>query len=261
MAPGEVVRLRLLNGTNENNLALVLPGFELYVIGQDGINLLAPQLLDQSDPTNNVLLTTAGRLEMLVRAPATPGTYKLSGLALNDPGTHPWPQFDVLSVVVSGTPVSMNIPTALPMPTREYPLIQPGDIVGTRSVNFNSTSSTTVLSGTVMLVNNVPYDETSVPAEFNGLKTGTAEEWTITNGMPEGHPFHLHTNSFQVISSNAGGPTTTYNPPQICDTVWIPPNGTVVMRVRYKEWTGKDVFHCHKLTHEDQGMMANTMLT
>jgi FtsP/CotA-like multicopper oxidase with cupredoxin domain len=32
------------------------------------------------------------------------------------------------------------------------------------------------------------------------------------------------------------------------------------MRVRYKQWRGKDVFHCHKLVHEDQGMMANTLL-
>jgi FtsP/CotA-like multicopper oxidase with cupredoxin domain len=54
--------------------------------------------------------------------------------------------------------------------------------------------------------------------------------------------------------------TTTYDPPYIADTVWIPPNGQVIIQSRYKEWRGKDVFHCHKLTHEDQGMMANTML-
>jgi FtsP/CotA-like multicopper oxidase with cupredoxin domain len=261
MQPGEIVRVRLLNGTNENNLALVLPGFELYVIGQDGVNLLAPRLLDQSNPANNVFLTNAGRIEMLLRAPATAGTYKLSGLALADPGTHPWPQFDLLSIVVGGSAVSMNIPAALPTPTREYPLIAQSEIVGDRTVDFNSAASTSVLPGTVMWVNGVPYAETSVPPEFNNMATGTAEQWTISNEMPEGHPFHLHTNSFEVISSTVGGVTTPVTPPTICDTVWIPPMGSVVIRVRYKTWKGKDVFHCHKLTHEDQGMMANTMLT
>src|SRR5262249_23881334 len=40
MRPGEVIRLRLLNGTDGIFLPIVLPGFEVYVIGQDGINLL-----------------------------------------------------------------------------------------------------------------------------------------------------------------------------------------------------------------------------
>ena len=78
--------------------------------------------------------------------------------------------------------------------------------------------------------------------------------------MPEGHPFHLHTNSFEVHTVTGPSGTVNYNPPIICDSVWVPPNGTVVMRVRYKQWRGKDVFHCHKLVHEDQGMMANTLL-
>jgi suppressor of ftsI len=260
MAPGEVVRLRILNGTTENNLPLVLPGFEVYVIGRDGVNFPVPLLLDQSNPANNVFLTNAGRMELLVRAPQATGTYKLSGLAINDPGIHPWPKFDLLSITVAGTPVTMRIPATLPTPSREYPLIANSEIVGPRTVVFNASNSTTILPGTAMLVNNNVYAEMSVPPEFNNMRVGTAEEWTVSNLMPEGHPFHLHTNSFEVISSTAGGVTTTLNPPQIADTVWIPPNGSVVLRVRYKTWRGKDVFHCHKLTHEDQGMMANTML-
>ena len=78
--------------------------------------------------------------------------------------------------------------------------------------------------------------------------------------MPEGHPFHLHTNSFEVHSITGASGTVNYSPPIICDTIWVPANGNVVMRVRYKQWRGKDVFHCHKLVHEDQGMMANTLL-
>ncbi|HXJ92092.1 MAG TPA: multicopper oxidase domain-containing protein, partial [Terriglobia bacterium] len=29
---------------------------------------------------------------------------------------------------------------------------------------------------------------------------------------------------------------------------------------RFKEWTGKSVFHCHILPHEDTGMMQNFLI-
>ena len=48
-----------------------------------------------------------------------------------------------------------------------------------------------------------------------------------------------------------------YSPPIIADTIWVPANGKAVIRVRYKQW--KQDAHRHKLTHEDQGMMANIM--
>jgi FtsP/CotA-like multicopper oxidase with cupredoxin domain len=45
----------------------------------------------------------------------------------------------------------------------------------------------------------------------------------------------------------------------------IPPkiggkNGSITMRIRFVQWRGKDVFHCHILPHEDTGMMVNFML-
>jgi len=257
MQPGEVVRLRILNGSDTLNLPLSLPGFEVYAIAYDGVNLLAPQLLQTA--TAPFLLTMGGRIELLLRAPSTTASYLLSAVAdTTDP--HPWPAFGLMQINVSGTPVSMGIPTSLPTPTREYPLIADSEIVKQRTVAFNNIfPAPSILFGTALTVNGVVYNETSVPPEFN-LTVGTADQWTITNGMPEGHPFHLHTNSFEVHSVTGPTGTVNYNPPTICDSVWVPPNGQVVMRVRYKQWRGKDVFHCHKLVHEDQGMMANTLL-
>ena len=43
MQPGEVLRLRILNGTDGIFLRLMLTGLEVYVIGRDGINLLKPE--------------------------------------------------------------------------------------------------------------------------------------------------------------------------------------------------------------------------
>lgn len=260
MQPGEVVRLRLLNGSNTLNLPLQLPGFKVYVIGHDGVNLLAPQLVDTI--SNPILLTMGARVELLVVAPITSGSYTLGAQAVTGvvpSPPHPWPPFNLLQITVAGGPVSMNIPTTLPTPTREYPLIADSEITGRRTVVFNNLfPAPSILFGTEMLVNNVPYDEMSV---LFTLPVGQAEEWTISTPMPEGHPFHLHTNSFEVRSvTDPINGTVNFSPPIICDSFWVPANGQIVMRVRYKEWRGKDVFHCHKLVHEDQGMMANTLL-
>jgi len=40
------------------------------------------------------------------------------------------------------------------------------------------------------------------------------------------------------------------------DTVSVPPRSEVVIRSRFLDYTGKYVFHCHILPHEDAGMMS-----
>jgi suppressor of ftsI len=46
----------------------------------------------------------------------------------------------------------------------------------------------------------------------------------------------------------------------IQDTIWIPQNTEAVIWMRFKEWSGKSVFHCHILPHEDTGMMQNFLI-
>jgi FtsP/CotA-like multicopper oxidase with cupredoxin domain len=46
----------------------------------------------------------------------------------------------------------------------------------------------------------------------------------------------------------------------IQDTIWVPSNSTVVVRVRFKGFVGKAVYHCHILPHEDTGMMQNFLI-
>ncbi|MDQ6823024.1 MAG: multicopper oxidase family protein, partial [Candidatus Eremiobacteraeota bacterium] len=255
--PGEVVRLRILNGTNTLNLPLQLQGFEMFVIGYDGVNFQVPLKIDQTGAGAEAV-ASANRVEMLVRAPLTPGTYTLSALSTMEM-THAWPKFNLMSFVVSGAPLSMNIPATLPAPSREYPLIADSEIVARRQVVFNSTFPVgSMLNQTALTINGVQYDEMKIM--FSPV-VGTAEEWTITNQMNEGHPFHIHTNSFEVHRVTSPSGAISYPVPFLADTVWIPANGTVVMRTRFKQWRGKIVFHCHKLPHEDQGMMANVMLS
>lgn len=83
------------------------------------------------------------------------------------------------------------------------------------------------------------------------VKLGTAEEWTIRNESDEWNPFHIHVNDFQIMTTN-GQPVA----PHFKDTSLLPPNGEIVIRSRSLDYTGKFVYHCHILAHEDAGMMG-----
>jgi suppressor of ftsI len=269
MAPGEVVRIRILNGCNALVLPLVLPGMDVFQIAVDGVNFLQSKLLDQKGTTvvtpanlndgTTMVMAPANRFEFLVRAPKTPGTFKLSSIATNGISFQPFPQFDLMQFVVSGPAVHMGIPTALPKPVREYPAIEQAELAAHRSVAFSEGVDTSILTGVGFFINGELYKMEQ--CEFRP-KVGTAEEWVVTNNAPEAHPLHLHDNSFQVISING----KTVEPFLVCDTILIPPaaggvNGTVTFRVRFKEFSGKSVYHCHITPHEDTGMMQNILMT
>jgi len=271
LSPGEVVRLRLLNGTTRAPLLMALPGFDAWQIGFDGINTLEPLHVDMSGrgiteitPENLFsapiqLAAQANRIELLLRAPKKEGTFTLSSLATRDIFPSAGGKFDIARFVVSGSPVKMSIPSELPKPKREYPVIEDEDIVVRRRFRFSQGERTDLLTGFGFTVNGALYQEMECPTR---PRVGTCEEWRIINDTDDVHPFHLHENSFQLFAIN----DKPRRPIEIWDTFAIPPkrngvNGTLTIRIRFVQWTGKTVFHCHVLPHEDTGMMQNILMT
>ncbi|MGA7140661.1 MAG: multicopper oxidase domain-containing protein, partial [Nitrososphaeraceae archaeon] len=76
--------------------------------------------------------------------------------------------------------------------------------------------------------------------------------WKIKNIDDDDHTFHIHVNDFQVMSVN-GQP---YDAHGLQDTVILPANGEVVVRIQFEDFVGRFVYHCHILPHEDTGMMG-----
>ena len=70
------------------------------------------------------------------------------------------------------------------------------------------------------------------------------------------HPFHIHVNAMYIIKID-GVPVEPY----WCDTQALPLNGTpgapktITFRMRFVDFAGPFVMHCHMLQHEDMGMM------
>ena len=263
MRPGEVIRLRVLNGTDGIFLPLTLSGFEVYVIGQDGINLLKPERAGDN-LKSAIRMAPGNRNEVLIRAPMNPARGTLRAIA-QMPGSSNLlseamgemmsrPEIDIAAFQVSGPAKRMPLPISLPTPGREYPPIGDSEIVARRTVTFSmKTGSKRIIDGFEYLVDGQLFQEGKVDPT---VKVGTAEEWRIVNNSDGIHPFHIHVNSFEVM-----GLPSDPNYHRLHDTVWLPPFSTITMRTRFKTWKGKTVYHCHVLPHEDSAMIKNFLIS
>eukprot|EP00584_Thalassiosira_punctigera_P012779 CAMPEP_0172548702 /NCGR_PEP_ID=MMETSP1067-20121228/17933_1 /TAXON_ID=265564 ORGANISM="Thalassiosira punctigera, Strain Tpunct2005C2" /NCGR_SAMPLE_ID=MMETSP1067 /ASSEMBLY_ACC=CAM_ASM_000444 /LENGTH=814 /DNA_ID=CAMNT_0013335957 /DNA_START=115 /DNA_END=2559 /DNA_ORIENTATION=+ len=150
------------------------------------------------------------------------------------------------------------------------------EVVNQVSVNFEVHSMKDRAPVPQFIINGKEFDSSRIDEKALAA-TGTS--WTLTSNMNYFHPFHIHVNPFQVMSIQSGelpgiliGSTTlqdavfatSMNPtPMWRDTTFIPPWGMTTIRQRFGEsisWTGKTVFHCHFLDHEDQGMISAMMI-
>ena len=99
-----------------------------------------------------------------------------------------------------------------------------------------------------------PYDRV--------LTKGAVDHWRIVSGF-DGHPFHIHINPFLVCPLPAAGSrdrnekSRVFEPPfaHWRDTYLVNLDRSADFLTEYKSHTGDFVFHCHKLNHEDHGMM------
>ena len=83
------------------------------------------------------------------------------------------------------------------------------------------------------------------------MTVDTSERWQIR--AFDGHPFHIHINPFLVCPNNSNKEP---NFPHFRDTMWVQAeDGARDVLMHFRKFTGQFVLHCHKLNHEDEGMM------
>ncbi|MFG1920349.1 multicopper oxidase family protein [Cryptosporangium sp. NPDC048952] len=99
------------------------------------------------------------------------------------------------------------------------------------------------------VVNGKPFDPSRVDAT---PRLGDVEIWTLSTDLH--HPVHIHLSPFQVLSRNG-------RPPGDLDAGWkdtvdLRPAETVEVAVRFTDYRGRFLLHCHNLEHEDMTMMS-----
>ena len=248
MRPGEVQHWRMIHGGIFQNWHFGIDGHQSHIVAYDGMTLEAMETVDE------FLFVSGQRRDILVQASTTPGTYAVKRRAYKQaPEANTWPEITLFNLIVEGEPASMSLPTKLNPPSARLPYITDDEVIYKREVAF-SFFDNTAKGIFLFTTNNRIFKPGRI--DFSMVKD-TAEEWTIVNNPASDHPFHIHVNWFQVMKIVDGaGNETIYDPPIWMDTVNVPGNGSVVMRMRLENYQGVAVFHCHFLMHEDEGMMS-----
>ena len=243
--PGESQRWRLVNASTERFLKFLPVGGEYFLLARDGVTLRTPQRL------STIFLAPGQRFEVLVRAGAQRSDFKLVQQYFQQRPT-PFgiqPEVQVATVRVDGDA----------QPRRPVPRVlgQVDDLRGNdvpiaarRRVVFTQNPAKAEF-----FVNGKRFAHTpgGTPRPMFRPRLDTVEEWLLVNDSPEWHNFHIHIDPYQVVARN-GRPVT--GQPEWADSLAMPPNSRITIRQRFSDFTGRFVFHCHVLVHEDKGMMA-----
>jgi FtsP/CotA-like multicopper oxidase with cupredoxin domain len=239
--PGQVQRWRILNASNARFYKLSLSGHSLYLVGTDG------HLLDKAYARSQILLSPGERVDVLVKAGNTAGSYKFLSLPYSRMGMMTSPQITLMTLNVQGSRVANSIPGAIDPAAGRVAL---GSIVVSRqrSIVLSMGMGRGYINGQDFDVN--PY---TIMSDLD-----TYEVWTVSNQSNMDHPFHQHVNAAQILSiSGADSSYPSYaGMPAWKDTVVVPKMGSVTLLVPVKDYTGMTMFHCHILEHEDIGMMG-----
>lgn len=243
IAPGEIQRWRIINASSLF-LRLQLDGHRMHIIAVDGDALTSVEARDI------VEIVPGGRVDALIEG-ANSGTYQLRSLSWEEYGPFyssmvPAPM-PLLNLVVGGDPQN---PDPLPDALLPFDDLREAVIDRRREFVFEEMEprGTGDTEHFMYYINGTTFDHHVVNET---MTLGDTEEWHFVNRTYEPHPVHIHVNDFQVVAVN-GEPVDEQH---YRDTAMLPPFGTLTIRHRFDDFTGRFVMHCHILFHEDHGMM------
>jgi spore coat protein A len=172
--------------------------------------------------------------------------------------------FAIMQFRVSADKVddASSLPTAL----RPVPKISESQAVKTRLLSMDEYQNR-VAEPVLMLLNGTYWHQpiTEKPV------LNTTEIWTLVNPTDDAHPIHLHLVRFQLLDRRRfdifsytskrelkfTGPRVPPEPWELGwkDTVRAAPGMVTRIIARFEGYTGRYVWHCHILEHEDNEMM------
>lgn len=226
-----IYRFRVLNGANARLFRLALAnGMPFTLIGNDGGLLALPATLGQ------IVFGPGERLDVLLDFRGLAGTRVM----LRDLDA----RWDLLQFRVANT---SDVPGTLPTGTLSVieKLTSP---VHTRSFSFDGMGK----------INGLEFDPERI--DFT-VPFGQTERWVFTTGGNGPHPIHVHGAPFQVQSRTGGRGVLFPWEGGWKDTVLLQDGETVEVLIRFDAYAGRYLLHCHKLEHEDMGMMANFVVS
>ncbi len=270
--PAQIVRLRLLNGSTERTYNFGLKGNKsFYQIGGDG------GLLNSSLQLTRLRLAPGERADILIDFNSMQGqsTYLMSyaselasgiigassvgmGGSLPDYANNKLngANFNILRIdVIAPTSNAItSVPSALII---NNPFAVSSANV-TRVLTFTSNGGMMSVVGP-FVINGTPF---SMEKINYSIPLSNTEIWELRNQTLIAHPFHIHDVQFYLLDRN--GRQVPSNERGRKDVVLVEPMETVRFITKFEDFSNATVpymYHCHLLTHEDDGMMGQFLVT
>jgi blue copper oxidase len=259
----EAYRLRLLNGSNAR----------IYKIGWDDgtpVTVMATDggLLEAPIVRPFVVVAPGQRLDIWVDFGGEPigSQKKMVSLPHEAPGgadTFDLVGFDVTEQGKMSPPLPEKLSTHEPFSSDD-------------AVNVNHPRLFTLamgrgmrftINGKVFQMNRVAPDEA---VRLNDIEVWEFENVTtggmgMMGGMAVPHPMHIHGLQFRILSRDQSRVSNWlvnsladgFIDDGWHDTVLVLPGERVKVLIKFEDYTGLYLYHCHNLEHEDMGMMRN----
>jgi spore coat protein A len=276
--PTKKVRLRILNGSNARFYRLSLKSstgenLTFTKIGTEGGLLEAPV-----PDINSFVIAPAERWDVLIDFAGRLGetiTLENSGNnACSDGGTCPPSEPDQL--MQFRVDIDQAEDFVLPATLRPMQLLDAADAVRTRELDLEFNPATNL-----WMIGGRSFDPASTVVKPN---INDIEIWKFNNKSNRPHPMHVHLVQAQILATGRNGVDTLLTDDErrglaattvgrhlggIKETAFVPRAGgeydSVSWIMQFRGDTSHTetcnefpyVFHCHKLEHEDMGMMDN----
>ncbi len=254
--PAQVVRLRLLNGSNSRVYKLGFDdGRTFSVIAGDAGLLNAPANVDRLSLSNGeraeILLDLSGMqgdsLMLTSYGSELPNTVPGSGNILWESSTLNGIDFDVLRIRVTAstaTPVTAipaTLGTAQPIPETQAALTRNKNLTGNGMVGMGMFS-----------INGQMFD---IDVVNDTVTLGATEIWKFQNYSNMAHPMHVHGTSFWVLDRDGLPPAEVERGAKDVVLVDAGESVRVIMQFNHTTEGWPFMYHCHNLLHEDNMMM------
>jgi spore coat protein A, manganese oxidase len=267
-------RLRLLNGSNSRFLNIFfnlakhvtdIPSLvAVHQIGSDGGLLPAPVKV------NKLLLGPAERADVILDFSELEG----KTVTLTNDASAPYPGWNVMNATWPEVYEFMQFRVVLPV-TKTKSFSLPAQMPFSRLDESKS-----VVTRDFVLSEQLDDKGRSMGVRINGkgyddpvtetIELNSIEKWRFFNTSDDAHPMHLHLVQFQILQRQGFNAQALKNgkvelignlrKPLANETGWkdtavVVPGDVLTILARFEGYTGRYVFHCHMLEHEDNDMM------
>lgn len=257
-------RFRMLNASNERFYRMQLDSGQQFIqIGSDGGLLQRPARLDE------IIIAPSERMDVVIDFSNQPvGT----NIVLTNTARTPFDFGAPVDPLTTGKIMQFRVKARIGVDTSTVPdflntirRFDESDISRTRDITIDVTRDN--FNRLLFLLSNHEF--------MDGITEnpimGDLEMWRIINPGAGVHPIHIHQIQFQILDRIpfdaaaftltgqlrfTGGPELPpANERGWKDIVKAPPGFVTRLLMRFGPYTGRYVFHCHILEHEDHDMM------